>query len=387
MQKRRGEKKNLISNKRVSSNKINVEYLGTFKEIALLFKLIMLKKFKKLNKNPKRILIINSITIGDFMVSLHALKYFIDKNNAKVDLMVSPPVKPLAKRIVGVRTVFTAKSLCNRKTEQVRTSQKKFPSYDFVLVMRISEDAYNILKKIKFKSIKSYLGPYIRYGLHLAGNLSNKDTVKQIRELNFEIIGEKEISKLDFDKIFKFSKSDYKKIEKLKLFKKKNKKIVIHTGSGWPVKLWDNNKWVKLLNKINELDNFQFIFVGANGEEKKHYNHIRKKVDFKLYSLIQKLDLKDLTLFMKNCDYFIGIDSGPRHIAHLIDLPSINLLGPGAKIFKPTNKGDIVIDKSNCKCVSLFCYHTKTCMEKITVNDVFKAFKKRYYIKRENKKK
>ena len=81
-------------------------------------------------------------------------------------------------------------------------------------------------------------------------------------------------------------------------------------------------------------------------------------------------------LILRLSDYFIGIDSGPRNMADIANLPNIGLLGPGPKFFMPMNKDSIVIDKSNCRCTQLFCYKKETCMQKIKVDDVLKGFKK-----------
>ncbi|MDQ1266589.1 MAG: heptosyltransferase, partial [Bacteroidota bacterium] len=79
-------------------------------------------------------------------------------------------------------------------------------------------------------------------------------------------------------------------------------------------------------------------------------------------------------LFIRQCDFFIGIDSGPRHIAHLLDLPSISLLGPGPKSFAPLNNNGKVIDKATHGCTNLACFYPKTCMEKIEVDEVYREF-------------
>lgn len=94
--------------------------------------------------------------------------------------------------------------------------------------------------------------------------------------------------------------------------KGRDKKILIHTGSGWKLKLWGNEKWVELLNRINKLGNFRFIFIGADNQEEEDFKEIQKNLNFNIYSLIKKVDLKELILLMRFSDYFIGIDSGPE---------------------------------------------------------------------------
>ncbi len=371
--------------KELKDKRINSDYFNLFKEAYLLIKL-NLKKNKRIKiKNNGSILVINPCLIGEFVVSLHALKHFIDKNGGDIDLIVSHQVESLAKKIKGVRKVFTVESVYGREIEKIKKNKPKMDNYDFILVMRLSEEVYKILKNIKYNKMKTSMGPYLRYGIYLLRNISNKRIKKQWYDVNFEITGENKLreKRVKFEDLFKFNKTDLESINKIPFLRcnKKKKIIIIHTGSDWKIKLWDNKNWIELVRKINKFGNFLFVFIGGTNEEGTHFNEIKKELDFKVYSVIKKLNLKETVLFMKRCDLFIGVDSGPRNIAHLIDLPSICLLGPGPKHYRPVSKKAIVIDKSNCKCVSLFCYRKKTCIEKISVNYVFKKFKKIYYKK------
>jgi ADP-heptose:LPS heptosyltransferase len=198
--------------------------------------------------------------------------------------------------------------------------------------------------------------------------------VKQLREINFEILGEK-YRHIDFKDIFSFSKSEFKKVRSLPALKGGGKRILIHTGGSslWPIKLWENEKWAELIKKINSFGNFRFIFVGI-GDEEKVFKDIQKRLDFKVYSLINGLDIKDLTIAMRLSDFFIGIDSGPRNMAHLADLPSLCLPLIGPKFLMPPNKRDVVI-KVNCKCPGFFCYRKKTCLERVSAQEAFIKFK------------
>jgi ADP-heptose:LPS heptosyltransferase len=357
--------------------RISYNYLNVFKEIPLLIKIELKKRDKSKIKNPKNILIIDSCLLGEFVTSLHAIRTVIDKNkNSKVDLIVSPPLKSLAENIKGINKVYPAESLYNRRLENKKDKSKKtrLKDYDLIIIMRTSKRSYELIKNIKYKKIISSFYPFIKYSINLTKGILTKRDFKQWREFNFDIIKEKDRI-LKFEEIFDFKKSDYNKILNLEELSGKSKKIIIHTRATWEVTCWNNVNWISLIKKINKLGNFKFIFIGTD-REKEDFEKIEKQLDFKIYSLINKIDMKDLALVMKNSDYFIGVDSGPRNLANLVGIKSINLLGPGQKTFMPTNKRDIVIDKSNCRCTNLFCYRKKTCMQKITPEEVFINFKK-----------
>lgn len=373
---------------KLKNDRWNYEYFRIFKQFPVMM-ILKLKRKKPILNKTKRILIINNALIGDFLTSLPAMKQFIDKNRAEVDLVVSPIMEPLAKHIIGVSRVFTAKSTYNRATEKTENKRKGFGNYDLVLIMQTSGDTYNLLKNVNYNKIKTSIRPYLKYGVYIAKNLSKKENMKQHEELSFEIIEEKNQNnkRFEFDEIFKFDKEDYRRLKQIPFLRNNgHKKVVIHTGSGWYVKLWKNERWVELLNKINRSGKFRFIFIGVTEKEESDFNYIREKLDFEVYSLIKKANIKETALIMKECDYFIGVDSGPRHIAHLLNMPSICLMGPGPKIFSPKNRNAIMIDKSDCYCTNLFCYRKQPCVEKISVDEVLNEFKKLAKTARINKK-
>jgi ADP-heptose:LPS heptosyltransferase len=357
-------------------DKINFEELKLLKEIPLLLKLRLKKVLGRKKKNYSGVIVFDTCIIGDFVATLPALRLFIEKQGRDVDLVVIPPVKQLAEAIKGVKRIFTAKSIYQRSYEDKANRETMPKNYNHVMVLRISPDAYNVLKRIKYSNIEIYDIPFFKYCGHLIKNTLLKKEVKQWSEINFEIIGIKNSFKtIAFDDIFKLSESDYGRVSEMPEMKESGKKIIIHTGSGWSVKLWSNDKWIELLKKINAQGDFKFIFIGRGDLEERSFDYIQNNLDFKIFSLINRVDLKTILLIMRISDYFIGIDSGPRNLAHLADLRSIIMLGPAPKDFMPLNKKDIVIDKFTCRCKSLYYLHKESAMQKITAEEVFAGFR------------
>ena len=106
-----------MENKRINYNELQIA-----KEILPMLK-VRVKKFKNRFSNQKinytkKVLIINTCIIGDFLSTLPALSIFIKKNKLKADMVVSPNLKSLAEKVRGIDKVFTAKSSYNRETEK-----------------------------------------------------------------------------------------------------------------------------------------------------------------------------------------------------------------------------------------------------------------------------
>ncbi len=356
---------------------INPEEFKVAGEIPLLFKLRLKQLFKKKPAVKGNILIIDTCIIGDFTATLPALRLFIQSTNKEVDLVVSPPLKLIAQSIKGVHAVYTANSIYKRSIE-TEPEQTNLPrEYESVLVLRISPHAYELLKNVQYSNIITYDIILLKYFAHLLWKISLKKPVRQWREVNFEIVGIAEPEKrVGFDDIFNLGPAEYNQAIELLNITQNRKRVIIHPGSGWHVKLWGNEKWIETIKKINEIGEFDFIFVGSGEQEAKAFEYIQQQVDFRLHSLINRVDLKTTLLIMRLSDYFIGIDSGPRNMAHLADLRSITLLGPAPKNFMPVNNADVVIDKFTCRCKSLFYFHNVSAIHKISANEVVDGFKK-----------
>jgi len=346
-----------------------------FREVPLMLRLRLGGRHGRILKEARRILIVNNGLIGEFITSLPAVRHLLDETDAEVDIIVSPPLEPLVKRMIGINTVFTRHSVYHRDTEQWTNRRERFNHYDCVVVLQLSRDSYNVLKDIGYRRIKLALGTYMKYVVYIAGNIRAKTNLKQLEDVLFDALEVKRAKKVEFDEVFRFSGKDHEKIARFPFLRDTaSRKVFIHTGSGWQFKHWRKNRWVELLRIIHTLGRFQFIFVGGTEKEAADFHDIGRQLPFEVYSLVKKVDLGELALMMKNGHYFIGVDSGPRHIAHFQNLPSVCLLGPGPKIYSPRNRNAVIIDRSKCLCTNLFCYKKERCMDRIGVGDVVNKF-------------
>lgn len=84
---------------------------------------------------------------------------------------------------------------------------------------------------------------------------------------------------------------------------------------------------------------------------------------------------------IKMLDIFIGLDSGPAHIAAAFHIPSVVLFGPqNPELCRPYSKVCEIVIKDGyfCRpCDQIHCLmRNHTCMQAIEVEDVFRAVKK-----------
>ena len=357
--------------------KVNLEYLNLYQEIPLFCALTLRNLFrKKPHGRTGRVLIVNTCLIGEFAASLPAIRDFIQRNSQDaVDLVVAPPLKELAERVRGVKNVYTAKSVYGRSVEREQQPAQEFGAYDTIFVMRMSAEVYRLLRTIPATRLHSGLKEYSRYALHVGKSLLLRRRPKQWVELNFEMLGGV-LKRVPLDEIVEFIPEDEEVVEKLAVLQTAEKKVLIHTGTSWSMKHWDTGKWVALLKRLHREGDTRFIVVGGK-EDEEDCAYIASHLEFPVYSLIGQVSLPQLLLVMQRSEYFIGVDSGPKNMAHLADLRSVSIFGPGPHFYLPLDPRDIAIDRTRGGGVwQMFFYAKKGFIHQITVDEVYDAFKK-----------
>jgi ADP-heptose:LPS heptosyltransferase len=365
----------------MKSNVVNFYDLAVVREIVPLLKL-RIKMFGQplIGQTAGRnlsTLVVMPCVVGDCLSYLPALRAFADRNLAPVDVVVSPDFKALAERIKGVRRVFLASSSYNRASEQHNGSRHSMPSeYDQIIVLRMTRQGFDLIKDVRSKRIVSSDVALLNYVLHLAKSSLLNRPVVQSREMMHEVFGIKDYPKLSnvYD-LFDDSVEDLNTIVSLPLINCKARKVLVHTGSGWDVKRWSDEKWIELLKRINRTGDYRFFFVGKGKEEQLSFERIQRSLEFYVHSLIDRLDLWELYQIMKMSDYFIGIDSGPRNLAHFANLRSVTLLNPAAvKNFMPIDKRDITVERPNRVPANIVNISRGASLNRISVDEVCEAF-------------
>ncbi len=94
---------------------------------------------------------------------------------------------------------------------------------------------------------------------------------------------------------------------------------VIHTKSNQTSREWKDEKWQELIPKLLDQYPIHIIEIGMK-------NGIVCK-NPKFHSLVGNLSLLESIEVIKNAKFFIGIDSGPSHIANAFQIPALLILG------------------------------------------------------------
>ncbi|HMK34182.1 MAG TPA: glycosyltransferase family 9 protein [Desulfomonilaceae bacterium] len=159
---------------------------------------------------------------------------------------------------------------------------------------------------------------------------------------------------------------------------KDSRKIVYaNPVARWDTKFWTVPAWAELSDMLTE-DDMTVIFAGGM-EDLAYIAEVVEKTKYPPVIAAGRLTLAAAIALLERADAYVGVDSGPMHIAAFTGTPVVALFGPTdpAKV-GPYGKGHIVITHENLDCLSCrkrSCGNRK-CLEEITAVEVHQAVRK-----------
>ena len=163
----------------------------------------------------------------------------------------------------------------------------------------------------------------------------------------------------------------------------KDEKPVIYANpcARWITKMWNIHAWRRLTEMMIDELNATVLFGGGKGDA----NHINEILEGLSENTIKsarniagKLSPVVSAAVMSKCQAYIGVDSGPMHMAAFLGLPIVAIFGPTdpCKV-GPYTKLSVVIRNTNLDCLSCrksSCTNLR-CMNEIGPETLFQALK------------
>ncbi|MBN2283095.1 MAG: lipopolysaccharide heptosyltransferase II [Deltaproteobacteria bacterium] len=149
--------------------------------------------------------------------------------------------------------------------------------------------------------------------------------------------------------------------------------IAVNPVAFWETKLWEDEKFARLCDRIGEELDIPVIITGGGGE--KRLERIAGMTRGPCVNLQGKTTLRDLAYLYQKARLVVTTDSGPMHVAAAMGTPVVALFGPTDPVRTgPYGEGHRVIRK-NLPCSPCFLKTCKTmqCMKEISVDEVFQA--------------
>jgi len=153
--------------------------------------------------------------------------------------------------------------------------------------------------------------------------------------------------------------------------------VAIHPGASVAYKLWPPDYFADLVRGL-ENAGCRVIWVGAGAMDRDVIDSIRQRLqpDHTL-SACDRLTLPELVALYKSCDFFIGSDSGPMHLAAATGMPVFALFGPSKdSIWAPLGTNSRLLRGSErCAedCDAHHCRYRYRCLSSLQPQQVLAA--------------
>ena len=166
----------------------------------------------------------------------------------------------------------------------------------------------------------------------------------------------------------RFGRSDSRASEST--YEEESPLLAIHVGAGTAAKRWPRRHWGELVGRFIE-EGWRVVVVGDRGEPSA-FEHPAVR------DWSGKLSLMEAAALLERVDLFIGVDSGPAHLAACAGVPSVVLFSGTNRVaqWRPWSRRTRVIrQKVACRpCHRKVCpLADHPCMAGITPDRVFRA--------------
>jgi ADP-heptose:LPS heptosyltransferase len=346
---------------------------------------------KKDSQEMKEILIIKFGALGDLTYALPAAQALKSAFPCNITWVVAETYKPFLKNHRHIDTLITiddkkiyAKNKLTRAWELLKLILKLHKRYDQVIIAHRDPIYHHVFKFFSrgqtFQLIRdtNKASPQLIYipPMEIHESLAIKKLIQTT--INFITSNAKEIN----------WQWDYTHIPKAQIALP-NKFAVLHLGGGmnakteFKLKCWPH--WEKLILRLLNETELNLVFIGSPAEEANYKiieATIRTNYAEKLsrcHNLMKNLSIAEMTDVIRRGDLFVGVDSGPLHIADSMNKKVCGLYGPTSTISWGLLSDKATVFQNKIACSPCYkdnayfppCHNQHRCMEELEVNPVF----------------
>lgn len=153
--------------------------------------------------------------------------------------------------------------------------------------------------------------------------------------------------------------------------------IAVSPQALWETKLWDNEKFARLCDRISAELESRVIFTGSGAAQM--IADIRSRMKSDSINLEGKTSLRELAALYRRVALLVTTDSGPMHLAAAVNTPVVAIFGPTSPARTGPYGANHTVVQKGLTCVPCFLKHceTRNCMNEISVEEVFQVIKMR----------
>ena len=333
----------------------------------------------------KRILIVRTDRIGDVLLSTPVIKAIRDAYpNAYIAMMVSPYAKDIVEGNPYLDEVIiydkdNKHKSWHRSIKFARNLKKK--RFDLAIILPPPNRAHIVTF---FAGIPKRVGYGLKFRFLLTDRIKHTKQLGEKHELDYNLdliryLGIEPKDKNTFMPIKPVSEKQVEELLKEEGIRESDKLLAIHPGASCPSKIWPNERFAEVADKLIDKYGFKVLLV-AGPHDLTLAERLIKHMHQPVINFTGKISISQLASLLKRCQLFISNDSGPVHIASAIGIPVISIFGRNQKGLSPQRWGPLGIkDKTLHKevgcieCLAHNCEREFACLKAITVEDVVNA--------------
>lgn len=151
--------------------------------------------------------------------------------------------------------------------------------------------------------------------------------------------------------------------------------VYANPGARWRTKLWTVHSWAALADRLRAKFGATVVFAGSSAD-REMINSIIELTQEPAVSSAGKLRLGESAALLRRSCVYVGVDSGPMHIAAFVGTPVVALFGPTdpARV-APYGNGHAVVTRENLECLGCrkrSCAN-RACLEQISPEQVLET--------------
>ena len=250
--------------------------------------------------------------IGDMLIFLPYLKALSEKNNVKISL--------LAKKTSRSSELFKSENFLDEIIDLDSTSDgiSGFFNLSKEIKKRKFDKIYIFNGSLRYKLIAIFAGIKNIYQYPL---FTSKDVIFQTAKVFTEPLVGKILSTepnlLLKEEDVKGAKNSYRINEKII-------NIVLGVSASGPTKRWDIANYIKLATQLSQYKECKF-FIAVGKDDLEIIDKIKKSNINTICMTMEKLSISNILTIIKNCNLYIGNDTGFMHMSAALGIKSIGI--------------------------------------------------------------
>ena len=335
--------------------------------------------------NFERILIVRTDRIGDVLLSTPVIKALRENYpRAHIAMMVSPYAKdivdgnPYLDEVIIYDKDSAHRSWIASMNFAGDLRKKKF---DLTLILHPTNRAHLLAF---FSGIPRRVGYDRKLGFLLTDQIEHTKQLGAKHELEYslDLVRRLGIEPRDKSLFMPIKLESEKWVSELFVREKiaqTDKLLAIHPGASCPSKVWPNERFAWVADKLIAKYKFKALIV-AGPKDIGLARNVAENMHEPVINLAGETSLSQLASLLKRCRLFISNDSGPVHIASAVGTPVISIFGRNQPGLSPVRWGPLGLKdrflhkETGClQCLAHNCVKEFACLKAISVEDVLSA--------------